>query len=561
MSESPEIYTRLFGRAAISGEEVIDKSSPEVRRYFEIEKLKEELDREKRNSAYARGFINRLKAENKALEASIVSLQHTKQRNGQSVQTVPLSTVPEKKLHWNSFPVDVYPDPIKDYIEAHAAAKNCDPAFIAVPALIVLSSAIGNSYGIQIKRSWQEIACLWGLIIAPSGKYKTPGLHAAAWPIYQKEKEAGNAYNEAEAQYQQDLEAYKTVKAKERKPEGKPEKPNRQRFRASNTTLESLALVHGQNTRGITVICDELAGLFGSFDKYSGGSSDMQSWIEMHGGKPVTIDRKTSDIPVLTISSPNVPVVGGIQPKVFKSTVKPDFFNSGYIARYLMAMPPVKEKVWSEEDVDSVTKDAYADVIDKLYNLPMIADEPFFLDINNDAKQLFIDYYNEHARLTDKLPDGPLRAAMTKLEFMAARIALVLHLAFHVAANRAGKPGPIEYTPMLRGIQLACWFRREIARIYQLMDFERINLDKDQQLVLQLPNPFKYQDVEKTKNVQQSGAFKIIRHLQSKGYIEKVTENQYKHRISQHLIDWSIFDAENSEDSRTVGQFGQSQVA
>ena len=142
----------------------------------------------------------------------------------------------------------------------------------------------------------------------------------------------------------------------------------------------------------MAVIRDELAGWFGSFDKYAGkGSSDMQAWIEMHGGKPVTVDRKTSDIPVIHLESPNATVIGGIQPDIFKRTIGPQFFSSGLIARLLMVMPPVKEKFWTEADVDVEVRDNYDGLIDRIYGYGPGKSKP---DANTtfpgEAKKLWI---------------------------------------------------------------------------------------------------------------------------------------------------------------------------
>ena len=42
------------------------------------------------------------------------------------------------------------------------------------------------------------------------------------------------------------------------------------------------------------VVRDELAGWIGSFDRYAQGSgSDVAKWLEMFGGRPMVVDRKT----------------------------------------------------------------------------------------------------------------------------------------------------------------------------------------------------------------------------------------------------------------------------
>lgn len=329
--------------------------------------------------------------------------------------------------------------------------------------------------------------------------------------------------------------------------EEKPQRPTRKRFKTSDATLESFVQVHSQNPRGLAVVRDELAGWFGSFDRYAGkGSSDTQAWIEMHGGKSVTVDRKTSEVPVIYLASPNATVIGGIQPKVFKSIIGPQFFHSGFIARLLMVMPPQNEKRWTDADVEIDVRDRYFKLVNRLYSYQPVEDKPLPIPLSHEAKRLWVDYYNEHAELTAKLPDGALRAAMSKMEFMAARFALILQ----IASETAGKAREISYTPMLCGIGLARWFRRETARIYLELDFEGSTLDELQRLVVRLPDPFRYQDLEELLDIKKSGAFKRIRKMEELAYVERIAENQYAHRVEQFKIDWSIFE-NDSLDTRT----------
>ena len=125
----------------------------------------------------------------------------------------------------------------------------------------------------------------------------------------------------------------------------------------------------------------ELAAGFGSFDRYARGEADMQSWIEMHGGRPLTIDRKSSDKPVLSLDRPSVCIAGGIQPEVLKTRLKAEHIASGFVARLLMAMPPERPRRWSEADVTTEVREAYIGLFQRLYKrvasyetLPLIHD-------------------------------------------------------------------------------------------------------------------------------------------------------------------------------------------
>ena len=46
---------------------------------------------------------------------------------------------------YEPFPLDALPEPIARYVEAAAKSICCDPAYVALPLLSVLASAVGNS--------------------------------------------------------------------------------------------------------------------------------------------------------------------------------------------------------------------------------------------------------------------------------------------------------------------------------------------------------------------------------------------------------------------------------
>jgi hypothetical protein len=75
---------------------------------------------------------------------------------------------------YKSFPVVAFPEPIRAYVSQGALALGCDPAYLALPALAVAASAIGNTRTIRLKRGWEEPAIVWSAIVGDSGTLKSP---------------------------------------------------------------------------------------------------------------------------------------------------------------------------------------------------------------------------------------------------------------------------------------------------------------------------------------------------------------------------------------------------
>ena len=60
-----------------------------------------------------------------------------------------------------AFPVHTLPEPVGELIRRGAEAIGCDPAYVALPALAALASAIGDTRRIRLKHGWSEPAVLW----------------------------------------------------------------------------------------------------------------------------------------------------------------------------------------------------------------------------------------------------------------------------------------------------------------------------------------------------------------------------------------------------------------
>src|SRR5690606_36562628 len=80
---------------------------------------------------------------------------------------------------YQPFPVEVLPAVVARYIQACAKALGCDPAYVGLPLLTMLTAAIGNSRRVRIKNSWSEPLVLWCATVANSGTQKSPSFELA----------------------------------------------------------------------------------------------------------------------------------------------------------------------------------------------------------------------------------------------------------------------------------------------------------------------------------------------------------------------------------------------
>jgi hypothetical protein len=331
---------------------------------------------------------------------------------------------------WNPFPVDILPKCLGQFIETVSNSMMIDPSLVALPALSALASAIGNSRRIKLKNGWTEPSIIWTTVIAESGSTKSPPFEAVMQPLREW----------------QDCDKGRTLTA--------------------NATIEAIAKVLSENPRGIILARNELSGWFASFGEYKlGPFGDVSTWLELNEGKSIVNDRVANG--TLKIARSNVSVSGTIQPSILATVLKPEFRQNGLLARFLLAAPHEKEKVWTEHDIPDSASQEWRDLI---WSLLAIADEKeLLLGQDQEAKKMFIVFYNHYNKQRKDLPveASDMRAAYPKLIAYAARIALVVQMVRYV--GEGGRADIIEAESMAAAIKLVEWFKNETMRVYGLL--------------------------------------------------------------------------------------------
>jgi hypothetical protein len=377
------------------------------------------------------------------------------------------------------FPADVLPEPIRGFVTEAAVAIGCDASYIALPLLSGLASAIGNTHRIALKRGWTEPAIVWTAIVGDSGTAKSPALELGLRPIRKRQHDAMKEHAEAMkhhadalAMHERDAAHWKKSKS-DTPPPAKPEAPIADRCWTDDATTEALAVLLQQNPRGLLMVRDELAGWF-NFDRYAGGKGggDAAKWLEMFGGRPMVVDRKTGG--TLYVPRAAVSIAGGIQPETLRRALGQEHRDNGLAARLLLTCPPRKRKRWTEADVNADIEAAVALVFDRLFGLtPETDDEgderPRLVTLADDGKRAWVTYYNEHAGEQVNL-SGDEAAAWSKLEGYAARLALVVHLTRWAAGDATLRdPARVDEASIAAGVVLARWFGDEARRVYAIL--------------------------------------------------------------------------------------------
>jgi 5S rRNA maturation endonuclease (ribonuclease M5) len=395
---------------------------------------------------------------------------------------------------YQPFPVHCFPAVMRDYVEAGSKSLQCDFSYIALPLLVVAASMIGASRVLRVSRDWKVPAILWGVVIADSGCMKSPAMSLATAPLYKLQARAHAKNSEAIEAYELRNEIYETRRKEYVKelakadgpPPDEPEKPDEPRIIdkvAGDVTFERLAYMVKHNPKGIPLVKDEISGLIGNLNKYSGSKgSDEAVLLEGYNLGTMQVHRK-HDPRDIFVPNAAISILGNTQPKIYRRMMSGSYRESGFMARFLKVYPPRTMKAFPGEGISDDLKEALMTLIESLDQLqPMEMEDGIFqplpIDMTREALQAYKEFHQCHNSESVSM-SGDLAAESSKLEEIPVRIALTFHCIECVTSGRMDEKVSAE--TMNNAIQLTEWFKNESLRVYRLFDSEGDSEETPQQ--------------------------------------------------------------------------------
>jgi hypothetical protein len=136
-------------------------------------------------------------------------------------------------------------------------------------------------------------------------------------------------------------------------------------------------------------------------------------------------------------------------------------------------MPPKLPKHWTEATIPEALRGELESLFDDLRGLPLAAGKDgkrvgIDLPLSPEAKAVWIEFYERHAKRQARAPSASLAAAFSKLEGYAARFALIFHV---VRTSHVENPAttPIDVESMRCGIEVAELCAYEAVRVYEAL--------------------------------------------------------------------------------------------
>lgn len=382
---------------------------------------------------------------------------------------------------WHPFPLEALPIEIGDYVAEVGRMLHCDPAFSILASLVTMGGAIGNSRVCRLNDTWIEPAVFWGCLVAEPSSMKSPASDLATEPAVQLSDSFSLENQLASETYEAEFESWR-FNGRFRKPGENdtdaappPKKPKCRRVRVEDITVEKLAEMLHDNPKGLILIRDELGGWFSSFTRYkSGGAggSDLDFWLEVFRARSKTVDRKSGSRPSLYVPRCATSVYGTFQPSAVAGVFTPEFFERGFVARILFAMPPASRRVFVEGGIHPGVKQAYHETFQRLFYL----DGPnsinpsgaaVFTEFSPKGKEAWKGFYREWS---DRQwgTFGEIGYALAKLEAYCARFAMLYALVDYV--NQRTSQEMIEPIHVERAFATVQWFADEAARLYATIE-------------------------------------------------------------------------------------------
>lgn len=346
-----------------------------------------------------------------------------------------------------SLPIDGLSPEAQAIIQNYADGYQCNRDFITASIFTAVSTAVGKricSDDGRYKNYFPFFICL----VAPSGSNKTTPMREVLRPLTNR-----NAAN-----YEVFREAMKKYDAEVKAGNENADKPVYRQLIISDSTPESRIKALSENPN-VLLVSDEIATMLYNINRYN-KSGEVPQLISIWSVDDIIINRKSET--ALLIKEPCLSIIGGTQPDVLADTFGSDYFmSSGFNQRWLFVYPDdIPPAMYSESKVSKEISDAWSEYINGLLDFDFTSNDLGTLYITDEAKQLYIDYYN-NLQLKKSGACGYMASVYAKLQIMVQRWAGIAHLLGNEPGMSRILPEEMEYS-----VRCMDYFERCAEKVY-----------------------------------------------------------------------------------------------
>jgi hypothetical protein len=320
---------------------------------------------------------------------------------------------------------EIFPESLATPIEEVARRMNLKPECYALALISGTARFLKNGSSTMLVEEWNRYRCrtfgYFGALIAESSQMKTPIMNAMITdPLAAMRKKNQEKFEAEKKAYTEELEQWKNSKDEDKGP--MPDAPVEKIPYITKATWEGIAGMVGRNpSQGILWLCDELAGFFKSANQYrSGKGSDKEDLLECWSGNGAVVARAAGT--TVNVGAVSLSIYGNIQPKVLEPFLGDGSDDNGTFARFdFVQQPPALTQITlglSKIDINPMLQALYENVD----TIPVME-----FELDEEARRLFVDYYNHCQELRMNHPKQGMRAMLGKAAEKVGRVATILH--------------------------------------------------------------------------------------------------------------------------------------
>ena len=313
-----------------------------------------------------------------------------------------------------SLPIDGLSPEAQAIIQGYADGYQCSRDFITATVFTAVSTAVGKRICSDDGR-YKNYFPLYTCLVAPSGSNKTTPMREVLRPLINRNTANYEAFRKEMKEYEAEVKAGNE----------NAEKPVFRQLIISDSTPESRIKALAENPN-LLWWSDEIATMLYNMNRYT-NSGEGPQLISIWSVDDLINNRK-SETPLI-IREPCLSIIGGTQPDVLADTFGSDYFmSSGFNQRWQFVYPDdLPPAMYSESTVSGKVSSTWSEFLNGLLDFDFAANGLGTLSIVDEAKQLYIDYYNR-LQLKKSGACGYMASVYAKLQIMVERWAGLTHL-------------------------------------------------------------------------------------------------------------------------------------
>ena len=365
-----------------------------------------------------------------------------------------------------SFPLEVFPDTIRNIVEAFEEYENFNVDFTAASLLTVFAAAMGNTWSVRFMTGWIDRPIIYMVLVGSPSCGKTPPLQQAVAPLLKIDSEYDRIYCKEMETYRR----WERLSAKQREKNSLPEEmavPIRKCHVVVDSTVEALIGALRDNPRGVLIYKDEIDSLLSNFNRYNG--SDEGYFLSLFSGTPFKYSRKSNNEHIF-LANPYCSIIGTTQPGRLGEQFGGKRMMNGFSSRFLKVYPEIdKMPSWNDTAMPDGVLEEWERIIRKVITVTPSTDQEgkatsIELMFSQDAKLRIIQWKDAvNNKAYAETDSDAVRALCGKLETYLIRFCLVIQIMHGIC----GESGMDEIEPRTAelAIRLTEYFRNMESRI------------------------------------------------------------------------------------------------